>query len=453
MRSKRLIKYKYMSLISFLSLLSTLYFLLIPDAHALNIKREVLDNGLVLLMVERHNLPMVIVKLGIKAGSVVEPPDKAGLSNLTAELLKAGTKKRTAQQIDEEIEFVGGTLEVSGGDDYVNISLMVLKKDIDLGFDLLSDIILNPVFPEDELKKRRNIIKGRLKASEDDPGFVASKVLMKEIFGGHPYARLVMGSEDGLDRIKREDIVGFHSSYYLPNNSIISVVGDITIDEVKGLIQRYLSQWRPGDIRHPDIPMPSINEKGKTIVIDKELTQTNITIGHAGVKRDNPDYYAISVMNYILGGGGFSSRLMQNIRDEKGLVYDINSSYLAKRYGGSFEITLQTKNESAQVAIEEVLKEVKRIREEPVSDQELEDARSFLIGSFPMRIETGKRIADFLIALEYYGLGMDYIDKYPEYIKMVTKEDIQRVAKEYLKPEGMIYVLVGDRKAGKGGGI
>lgn len=411
--------------------------------YALDVKREVLDNGLTLLMVERHNLPMVIVRVGIKAGSVFEPADKPGLSNLTAELLKSGTKKRTAKEIDEEIEFVGGELEASGGDDYVTISLSVLKKDINLGFDILSDIIMNPVFPQDEMGKKVNIIKGRLKASEDDPGFVASRVFMKEIFGEHPYSRLVMGSEDGLDRIMRGDIIEFHRAYYLPNNSIISVVGDITIDEVKGLIERYFSQWRPMDIRHPDIPIPSIRGKGKTIVIDKDLTQTNIMIGHIGVARNNPDYYAVSIMNYILGGGGFSSRLMQNIRDEKGLVYDINSSYSAKRYGGSFEITLQTRNESAQSAIEEVLKEIKRMRDGMVSDNELEDAKSFLIGSFPMRIETGKRIADFLLAVEYYGLGMDYIDKYPEYIKKVTKDDVQRVAREYLKPDSMVSVLVG----------
>jgi len=429
-----------------LSLILFLILILASTSYAINIRRDVLDNGLVLLMVERHNLPLVIVKVGIKAGSVVEPSNMAGLSNLTAELLKSGTIKRSAHQIDEEIEFVGGMLDVSGGDDYITISLAVLKKDIKLGFDLLSDIILNPTFPEDEIKKRIEIIKGRIKASEDEPGFVASRRFKKEVFGGHPYGRLVMGDEEGLGRITRGDIIDFHRSYYVPNNSIISVVGDVDINEVKSLMNQYFSDWKPHDIKIPEISPPLIGEKGKTVIIDKELTQANIIIGHAGVKRDHPDYYAISLMNYILGGGGFSSRLMQNIRDEKGLVYDISSSYSSKGYGGLFEITLQTKNESAGEGIKEVLKEVERLRGGTISDKEIEDARAFLIDSFPMRIETGRRIADFLIGVEYYKLGMDYIDKYPDYIKGVTKDDIQRVAREYLKPEGFIFILVGDKK-------
>lgn len=414
-------------------------------SYALDVKREVLPNGLTLLIVERHNLPLVIVNVGIKAGSAVESENKAGLSNLTAELLKAGTKKRTAEQINEEIEFVGGALEVSG-DDYITGSLVVLKKDISLGFDLLSDIILNPVFPTDEIDKKIKLIKGGLKAKEDDPGFVASKAFMKEVFGEHPYGRLVQGSEETLDRINREDIINFHRSYYTPDNSIMSVVGDITYDEVMSLIKEYFSEWKPMDIKFPHIPTPLIKNEGKSLIIDKDITQANIIIGHAGVSRDNPNYYAISLMNYILGGGGFASRLMQNIRSEKGLVYDISSSYPAKKYGGSFQISLQTKNESAEEAIGEILKEVKRIREVPVSDTELEDAKSFLTGIFPVRIETGRRIADFLVAVEYYGLGMDYIDKYPEYINRVTKEDVLRVAREYLKPESFIIIMVADKE-------
>jgi len=445
-RSERLSRYKYNTLIFFLFLLSTLSLLFISDAHALNVKREVLENGLTLLTVERHNLPMVIVNVGIKAGSVLEPPDKAGLSNLTAVLLKSGTRNRTAEQIDEEIEFVGGELGASGGYDYITVNLTILRKDIALGLDLLSDIILNPVFPDKEIEKKIRLIKGDLRASEDDPGFVASKTFMKEVFGDHPYGRLVMGSEESLDRIKRADIVDFHRSYYAPNNAIMSVVGDITPDEAKRLIKRYFAGWSYRDIAIPHIPTPSIKKgAGRTIIIDKDLKQANIILGHIGVSRSNPDYYAISVMNYILGGGGFASRLMQKIREEKGLVYDIYSTFSARRYGGEFEISLQTKNESADSAIAEIIEEVKRIREEPVSDRELEDAKSFLTGAFPLRIETGRRIANFLVAVEYYGLGIDYIDRYPDYINSITKEDVLRVAKKYLRPDRMILVIVADK--------
>lgn len=425
--------------------LFTVYCLLPANVYALDIKREVLENGLTLLVVERHNLPIVMVTVGIKAGSLVEPEEKAGLANLTADLLTSGTKKRSASQISEEAEFVGASMSASGSDDYITADLSVLKKDLNLGFDLLSDIILNPSFPEDELNKKSERIKGSLKAQEEEPGFVASKEFKKTIFGSHPYGRLVQGSPETLDRIKRDDLVNFHSALYAPNNAIMSVVGDITPEEVKNLLKQYFSEWHTKELIVSPPKPEGIKEK-KIITIDKDLTQANIILGHTGISRDNPDYYAVSVMNYILGGGGFESRLMQNVREEKGLAYDIHSFFDANKYGGLFEVGLQTKNESANTAIEEILKEIKKVRNFPVSDAELSGAKLFLTGSFPMRLETSQRIANFLVAVEYYGLGMDYIDKYPKYINSVTKDDVLRVAKKYLDSENFTLVVVADQK-------
>lgn len=439
-------KTRFRKIIFFTLIFHFAFLILHSSSHALDVKKTALENGLTLLIVERHHLPIVKVTVGIKAGSLVEPEEKAGLANLTAELLTAGTQKRTASQINEESEFVGASLDTSGGDDYVTVTLSVLKKDIYLGFDLLSDIILNPTFPEEELAKKTERIKASLKASEEDPDFVASKAFLKEVFGTHPYGRLTEGSEETLDMIKRNDLLNFHAIYYTPNNSIMSVVGDITPEEVKLLLAKYFSGWQPKDIKASSLSRLTAIKKRKTISIDKDLTQANILIGHLGISRDNPDYYAVSVMNYILGGGGFASRLMQNIRMEKGLVYDIHSFFAADKYGGRFQVGLQTKNESANTAIKEILEEIKRIRNTFVSDAELSDAKSFLTGSFPMRIETSRRIANFLVAVEYYGLGVDYMDKYPIYINSVTKEDVLRVAKKYLDPEKFILVVVADQK-------
>ncbi|MBI4698562.1 MAG: insulinase family protein [Nitrospirae bacterium] len=436
---------RYPLLVTFF-ILSTVYCLQSTDVYALDAKREVLDNGLTLLIVERHSLPIVMVTVGIKAGSLIEPEEKAGLASLTAGLLTSGTKKRTAPQISEETDFVGASLSGSGGDDFITVDLAVLKKDLNLGFDLLSDIILNPSYPEDELNKKRERIKGSLKAQEEDPSFVASREFKKAVFGTHPYGRLVMGSPETLDKIKREDLVNFHSEFYIPNNAVMSVVGDITSKEVKKLLRQYFPEWRSKKMKASAPEKPKGIKERKTITIDKELTQANIILGHTGVSRDNPDYYAVTIMNYILGGGGFESHLMQNIREEKGLAYDIHSFFDANKYGGDFEVGLQTKNESANTAIEEILKEVEKMRSTHVSDAELSDAKSFLTGSFPMRIETGKRIANFLIAVEYYGLGMDYIDKYPIYINSVTKDDVLKAAKKYLDPENFTLVVVADQK-------
>jgi len=434
----------------FLTLTLHFVFLLLhPSSEALDVKRKVLENGLTLLMVERHNVPVVMVTVGIRAGNLFEPEEKAGLANLTAELLTSGTNKRTAYEISEGIEFVGASLDASGGDDYITVTLSVLKKDIDLGFDLLSDVILNPVFPEDELNKRKEHIKGGLKSEEEDPGFIAKREFKKAVFGTHPYGRLITGDSKTIDRIKRDDLRRFHSDYYIPGNAIMSVVGDITPREVSELLEKYFSAWQSKEPKTFSLPAIETRKGKKTIAIDRDLTQASIILGHEGISRDNPDYYAISVMNYVLGGGGFSSRLMQNVRDEKGLVYDIHSFFDANKYGGYFQVVLQTKNESANVAIEEVIKEIKNIQLNGISGTELLDAKTFLIGSFPMRIETNRRIADFLVAVEFYGLGIDYIDKYPRYIGSVTKEDILRVAKRYLDPDNYILVIVADQqKAG-----
>lgn len=437
---------RFKKIILYLLILHFAFLIFHSSSHALDVDRTVIENGLTLMIVERHNLPVVKVTVGFDAGSLRETTDKAGLANLTASLLTEGTENRTASEISEAVEFVGATLNASGGDDYITVNLSVLSKDLELGFELLSDVLLNPSFPEDEITKKIERIKGSLIAREEDPGFVASKEFRKAVFGAHPYGRLISGSPESLDRIKRDDLVNFHSAYYVPNNAIMSVVGDVTHKEVKALLKKYFSGWRAKEIKIIFLPEPEKIKKKKTITIDKDLTQANIILGHIGISRDNPDYYAVSVMNYILGGGGFASRLMQNIRDDKGLVYSIYSFFAANKYAGYFRIGLQTKNESANTAIEEILKEVKKIRSAFVSDAELSDAKSFLTGSFPMRIETSSRIAGFLVAVEYYRLGMDYIDKYPKYINSVTKEEVLRAAKKYLDPEKFILVVVADQE-------
>ncbi len=442
-RKKRVTRY---SLLATAFILFTVHCSLFTSAYALDVTRQVLKNGLTLLVVERHNVPVVRVSVGINAGNLHEPGDKAGLASLVAGLLTEGTATRTAQQISEEIDFVGGSVGASGGGDFVSANLSVLKKDLDLGFGLLSDIILNPSFPENEIIKQKERIKGGLRSMEDDPGYISSREFKKAVFGDHPYGRLLTGTVETIDSITRDDLVDFHLRYYVPENSVMAVVGDVTNEEVEQLIQKYLSDWRPGG---PSAAAPqkiNIIKERKTVTIDKGLTQANIILGHAGVSRDDSDYYALSVMNYILGGGGFSSRLMQNIRDDKGLVYDIHSYFASDKYGGSFQVELQTKNESANTAIAEVLKEINQIRSSPVTKDELSDAQSFLTGSFPMRIETGARIAGFLVAVEYYGLGSDYIDNYPEYINSVTREEVLRVAKKYLDPGNYVLVVVADQQ-------
>ena len=419
------------------------------NAHALEFKKQVLPNGLTVLHAERHNPAVVMVTLLIKASPLNEPEDKAGLAYFTSNMLIEGTSKRKAAEISEEIEFIGASMGASTTSDYTTVSLSVLKKDIEKGFELFSDVLLNPLFTEDEIKRKKGIIKGSLRQSEEDPSFIARRAFIREVFGSHPYGRLVNGSAGSIDNIGRDDIVSFYRKHYLPDNAILSVVGDLTSGELDALTAKYLSTWKQ-EAGNRKQGIGSRTEKGnkakKITVIDKDVTQATIIFGHAGISRSNPDYYAASVMNYILGGGGFASRLMKSVRDEMGLTYSIYSFFSANKEPGQFEVSVQTKNESAATVIKEIARQVKKIRTEPVSDQELQDAKAYLTGSFPRRFETSRSIADFLAAQQFYNLGDDYIEKYASYIKAVTKEDVLMAAQKYLSAENYVLVTVGNKK-------
>jgi zinc protease len=429
-----------------ISLLVALVCLLPADAFAIDAKRTVLSNGLTVLHSENHSLPIVMVTLTVKAGQRHEPKEKAGLANLTAELLTEGTKNRSSREISEEIDFIGASLNASAENDFTTITLSVLKKDIDKGFGLFSDILLNATVPQAEIDRKREMVKGSLRQREEDPSFLAGRAFKKEVFGEHPYGRLIEGSTNTLDTITKDDLVTFYSGFFLPNNAILSIAGDLTSDELDSEMKKYLGAWKKADLSL--IPRADIEgKKAKSVIkIDRDLTQANVIVGHLGISRDYPDYYAVSVMNYLLGGGGFSSRLMQSVRDKMGLAYDVHSFFSAYKEGGSFQIGVQTKNESANVALDEIFKQIERMQSEMVSDGELSDAKAYLTGSFPRRLDTSRKIADFFASVEFFGLGADYIEKYPSYINSVTKEDVLRVAKKYLDTGHYVLVVVANQE-------
>jgi zinc protease len=429
-----------------------LLFLLLPGSAwaRLEIIREVLPNGLTLLVAEKHNLPLVMVNVCVQAGTLVEPPQKAGLANLTASLLPEGTESRTSIQVSEAIDFMGASLASSGDNDFVTVTLSILKKDIDQGFEILSDVLQNPAFVENEIQKHKKRIVGMIQVNQEDPGYVAGRAFEKALFGeAHPYGRPVLGNAESVQELNRQDVVAFYQRFYKPNRTIMAIVGDVTVEESQRLLDKYFSRWKAGELLSPPYPdqfEKKSQKKNRAIKIDRDLKQTTIILGHGGIARDNPDYYAVSVMNYILGSGGFSSRLMDTIRDDMGLVYSIYSAFSASKLAGDFTVNLQTANKNASLAVKEVLKQLEQLKDKGVTDQELADAKSYLTGSFPLRIETNATIASVLVAVEYYNLGMDYLDKYPDYINSVTKDDVKRVANKYIWPEKLRLVAVGNIK-------
>ncbi len=407
--------------------------------------REKLPNDLVWLFSEQRDLPLVTLQLLIKAGTLQEPLTKAGLANLTAQLLRSGTKTRTATQIAQELDFLGAKLNAQGGDDYAALSLTVLKKDLGAGLTLFQDILLNPAFAPAEVARKIGEIKASLKSDEDEPAVVAARTFAKDLYGSFPYGHPVRGTPEGLSAIKPKDLEEFHQRFYRPNNAILSLVGDLSLEEARQWVTRTFGPWPAAPLPAPKLPPISPLNKRRVVVINKDITQANIILGDLGIARQNPDFYACQVMNYILGGGGFASRLMDNIRVNRGLAYSVGSSFAAGLEPGPFTVTLETKNPSAGEAVTQVLEEIRLIRTEPVTDTELKDAKSYLIGSFPRKMDSLSKRAGLMGYVEFYGLGLDYPWRYPELIQHLTPADIQRVAQKYLHPENYLLVVVGKK--------
>ncbi len=412
-------------------------------------KRVVLENGMILLLSEKHDIPMITISMAIKAGSIVEPDGKPGLASVTASLLTQGTERRSAQEISSEIDFIGGSLSTGGGDDFSSASLKVLKKDVRAGLDLLSDVLLHPAFSQKEIDRKVKSLLADIQRQKDEPGIVASQAFDKLVYGNHPYGRTNDEVAAYLPKLTRQDIIDFYRARFSPKDTIIAVVGDTTQQEIIPLLNQYFKGWKQAEQAIAPATVPPEIDSMVVKKIDKKITQANIDLGNIGITRENPDYYAAMIMNYILGGGGFSSRLMDNIRDNKGLAYDVHSGFSAQKESGIFTVSIQTKNESANEVIAETLKEVRRIQNEPVSEKELADAKAYLTGSFPLRMDTSAKIAGMLTSIEFYNLGLDYPQRYPGLINSVSREDIQRVARKYLHPDKMVIVVVADQEKAK----
>jgi len=406
-------------------------------------QRFVLPNGLVCLFSQQSDLPLVTVDLTVKAGALFDPPGKAGLANLTASLLRYGTRTKNAQQIAEEIDLLGAALTTSAGRDAATVKLTILKKDLPAGLKIFQDVLLQPRFAPMELQAMVQRLKGTLKSQEDEPGIVAERAFRRTLFGDHPYGSPAIGTLASLPQISQYDLRTFHRLYYRPNNAILTIVGDLTFEEARALAEEFFAGWEKGD-ELPPPPTPAAKQTQPTLVkIDKDITQANIILGTISLPRSDPEFYAFQLMNYILGGGGFTSRLMDNIRENRGLAYNVHSSFEPGLVAGPFDISLETKNASGGEAVAEVLAELTRIRQELVTEAELADAKTYLISSLPMKMDSNAKRAALLGYVEMYGLGLDYPWRYAEIINAVTRDDILQVARKYLDLERAVLVVVG----------
>jgi zinc protease len=411
-----------------------------PIAH-----REVLPNGIVLLVAERPGVPIVAVRAFMRAGAAFEPRERAGLANLTGSLLTRGTARHSGPAIDAAIEFVGGSLEAGAGRDGLTASLFVLKRNLGLGLDLLGEVVLSPTFPEAEVKRKVSQIQAAIKRSEEDPGTVAARALSRLVFANHPYGTPVEGTIESVGKLTRDDVVAFYRGHVRPDTAIIAVVGDVTVDEARREVLARFGGWPRPSTPPPPAPPQAGAVPPRTEVIPKELTQATILLGRPAIRQVDPDYFPLAVASYVLGGGS-ASRLYGRVRDEGGLAYAIYAYVSPGRYGASLAISAQTRNGEVPKVIDIVHDELGRMARDPVSEDELRLAKDYLIGSFPLRLDTTAKVADFIVAIEEQGLGLDYADRYKAGIARVTAADVQRVAGRFFGADTFCRVVVGATK-------
>ncbi len=409
-----------------------------PIAH-----REILPNGIVLLVAERPAVPIVAVRAYFRAGSAFDPHDAPGLANLTAELLTRGTATRSSEELDRAIESVGGSLESDASRDGITVALSVLKKDLPLGLDLLTDVIRAPSFPEHELALKANEIQAGIKRSEENPEAVAGRELMRLVYPHHPYGHPVEGTRESVGALTRQQVVQFYERHVRSDTAIIAVVGAVTVEEARKEILGRLGSWRRPSTPASTVRIDEAAPPPQTRTIKRDLTQATVYMGRRAIRQDNPDYFALVVANYILGGGS-ASRLYLRVREEGGLAYSVYSHVSPGRYGSTAVVGLQTRTSEVTKALGITRDEQARMSQEPVTDRELSLAKSYLIGSFPLRLDTSSKVANFLVGVEEQGLGLDYADTFKARVALVTAEDVRRVAGRYLVPATFDVVTVGN---------
>ncbi len=427
-----------------------LFTVLVSDRHLIgegNIvpmkyRKVTLDNGLRVIMVDHHELPIVAIELMVKAGSVHESREKPGLAHIVAQLLREGTRTKESLEISESIDFIGGSLSVDCEYDSSSVTTTALVKHFETILDLLSEVTRFPVFNAKEIELHRDKTITAILREKDNKASIASRHFSEMLYGGHPYANPPIGTAKGLKAISRDEIIQFHKTHYLPNNSILTVVGDIDYEKTLAGIKKTFGDWKRGEVLSPALPPVTKIDGYKIRIVNKpDLTQTEIRLGHMGIARDDPDYFALMLLNHIFGRGP-ASRLYTKVRSEKGLTYGANSGFAARKLRGPFYVRTYSKNETAIETLLVVLDELKKLKSGGVTKEELASAKSFYVGHYPLSMETAAQIASRIIVQEFYGLPEDYIEKYLDSVMAVSMKDIEGAIKRVLDPGNMVITLV-----------
>jgi zinc protease len=410
----------------------------LPTAHETQ-----LSNGLVVVVVEDKRLPLVSYRLALRTGDAHDPADLPGLMDMLTGLITEGTQTRSSREIADEVARLGATLQAGANSDYTTVAASSLSTFSQNILELMADVALRPVFPENEVELTRQNTKESLKQQRAQPSFLAGEMVARVMFGNHPYS-ITAPTPTSIDATTRERLIEFHRSKFIANNAVLVVAGDVNPDSLLQQIEELFGKWEQGDVAGDNFPPPPQRSARTAYLVDRPgSAQSNIVIANSGIKRTSPDYFPMLVMHTVLGANA-SSRLFMNLREEKGYTYGAYSSLDARRTAGTFRATAEVRNPVTGDSLKEFFYELNRIRNEPVSAKEIADAKSYLTGVFPIRLETQEGLIDQLVQIKMFGLPDNYLEIYRNRIQAVTIEQIQDVAIKYIKPDEAAIVIIGD---------
>lgn len=412
-------------------------------ASAVQIERVVSPGGIEAWLVEEYEVPVIVMNVAWAGGSASDPAGKAGLANMVSGLLDEGAGDMDSAAYQKRLEASNAVLSYSDDRDYFNARLKTLAENRDEAFALLQVALAQPRFDADAVERIRAQLFSIVARNAQDPEWIASQSWFKAAYGNHPYARPSEGTAQTLAAIDRTDLRDYVQRTFARDNMKIGVVGPITPAELGALLDKTFGAL-PAHAKLSRVPDVKVAAKGKTVIVKKPFPQSVVIFGSEGMKRSDPDFIPAFVMNYILGGGGFSSRLTEEVRAKRGLAYSVGTYLYPLRHAALLLGDVGTKNASVGVALSLIEKEFKRMAEDGVSDKELEDAKTYLTGSYPLRFDSNGKIAGELVAIQQENLGIDYITRRNALIEAVSKADIARTAKRLLKAKNLTVAVVGE---------
>jgi predicted Zn-dependent peptidase len=406
-------------------------------------EKVVFKNGLTVLLLEKHGVPIVNFAALVKTGSAADPPGQEGLASITVQLLRKGTQKRTAQQFAADTDFTGGSIETDASADFSTVSGEFLNKDLARGLDLYSAALLHPVFPQPEVDKLLGQSLDGVRAAKDEARSVLGTYYDAYLYNGNGYGRTSDGDEVSLTKIRRDAIVKFYESYYVPGNILLAVAGDFQTAEMKQKLEEVFGQWPSKPVPAVKIPVLPPVKGRKLLLVDKpDATQTYFAIGNVATAAGDPDRVAIRLVNTVFGGR-FTSLLNEALRVESGLTYGALSAFDPRKAPGPFGIYSYTKNESTAQAIDMALQVLQKLHKQGITAKELASAKSYIKGQFPPSIETSRQLAQIIAINEFYGLDDREINELEARIDEVTPAIAQQVIQKHFPSEDLVFTLIG----------